>query len=197
MSGTPDSGVGEIFACGIQNLGKVCTWNPASWALESVVHLELSGILQTNWNPESKFHRQGIRTSGAWNPEATATTVENREFWTWLDYLAWGEADLDKSGAPNEGFLLNTLKTLFRLSRVLLDLSKCIINGAIKFVSAQPAFWGELESFSKLHGLQYYFSENSSFNFWRITKVRIFLIPLSITFLNPKISGFLFLRKIA
>ena len=31
----------------------------------------------------------------------------------------------------------------------------------------------------------------------RITKVRIFLIPLSITFLNPKILGFLFVRKIA
>ena len=27
-----------------------------------------------------------------------------------------------KSGAPNDGFLLNTLKTLFRLSRVLLYL---------------------------------------------------------------------------
>ena len=26
------------------------------------------------------------------------------------------------SGAPNDGFLLNSLKTLFRLSRVLLDL---------------------------------------------------------------------------
>ena len=26
------------------------------------------------------------------------------------------------SGAPNDGFLLNTLKTLFRLSRVVLDL---------------------------------------------------------------------------
>ena len=25
-------------------------------------------------------------------------------------------------GAPNDGFLLNTLKTLFRLSKVLLDL---------------------------------------------------------------------------
>ena len=47
MSGTSDFGVGEIFACGIQNLGKVCMWNPASWALESVVHLELSGLLQT------------------------------------------------------------------------------------------------------------------------------------------------------
>ena len=31
----------------------------------------------------------------------------------------------------------------------------------------------------------------------RFTNVRIFLIPLSITFLNPKILGFLFLRKLA
>ena len=31
----------------------------------------------------------------------------------------------------------------------------------------------------------------------RVTKVRIFLIPLSIILLNPKILGFLFLRKIA
>ena len=30
---------------------------------------------------------------------------------------------------------------------------------------------------------------------YQITKVRIFLIPLSITFLNPKILGFLFSTK--
>ena len=30
--------------------------------------------------------------------------------------------NLDKSGAPNDGFLLIALKTLFRLSRVLLVL---------------------------------------------------------------------------
>ena len=30
------------------------------------------------------------------------------------------------SGAPNDGFLLNASKTLFKLSRVLLDLYKCI-----------------------------------------------------------------------
>ncbi|CAH3016490.1 unnamed protein product [Porites evermanni] len=39
------------------------------------------------------------------------------------------------SGAPNDGFLLNTLKTLFRLSRVLLDLCSCILSCAIRFVS--------------------------------------------------------------
>ena len=35
-------------------------------------------------------------------------------------------------GAPNDGFLLNALRTLFRLSRVLLDLQKCIPSGAKK-----------------------------------------------------------------
>ena len=40
------------------------------------------------------------------------------------------------SGAPNDGFLLNAFKSLFRLSRVqLLNLKKCIINGAVKFLS--------------------------------------------------------------
>ena len=32
---------------------------------------------------------------------------------------------------------INTLKTLFRLPRVLLDLYKCILSGAIKFVSVR------------------------------------------------------------
>ena len=36
-----------------------------------------------------------------------------------LDVLKWGRL---YPGAPNGSFLLNTLKTLFRLSRVLLDL---------------------------------------------------------------------------
>ena len=39
------------------------------------------------------------------------------------------------SRAPNDGFLLSILKPLFRLSRVLLDLKKCILSGALKFVS--------------------------------------------------------------
>ena len=44
------------------------------------------------------------------------------------------------SGAPNDvGFLLSTLRTLFRLSRVLLDLYKSILSGAIKFVSVQSS----------------------------------------------------------
>ena len=43
------------------------------------------------------------------------------------------------SGAPNDGFLLNALKTLFWLSRVLLDLLKCILREAVKFVSVRSS----------------------------------------------------------
>ena len=43
------------------------------------------------------------------------------------------------TGAPNDGFFLNTLKTLLRLSRVLLDLWKCILSGAKKFVSVRSS----------------------------------------------------------
>ena len=34
--------------------------------------------------------------------------------------------------ARNDDFRLNVLKTLFRLPRVLLDLNKCILSGALK-----------------------------------------------------------------
>ena len=44
--------------------------------------------------------------------------------------------------------------------------------------------------------LQCYLPENVS-TIERFTKVRVSLIPLFITFLNPKILGFIFLRKLA
>ena len=80
------------------------------------------------------------------------------------------------------GFLLNALKTLFRLSRVLSDLWKCRRRYKICTCSV-------------VQGLQYYFPEilDALLSF---TNVRINLIPLSIPLLNPKILGFLFLRKI-
>ena len=92
-----------------------------------------------DWNPESKFHWQGIRTSIAWNPEATATTCGESRILDWVGLPRMGLADLDESGETNEDFLLNTLKTHFRISRVrvLSDLYECIINGAKKFVSAR------------------------------------------------------------
>ena len=43
------------------------------------------------------------------------------------------------TGAPNDRFLLNALKTLFSVPRVLLDLQKCILSGAIKFVSVRSS----------------------------------------------------------
>ena len=45
--------------------------------------------------------------------------------------------------------------------------------------------------FSKLQGLEYYFSENFRWNL--TTKERHFLVPLAIIFLNPKILGSVFL----
>ena len=57
---------------------------------------------------------------------------------------------------------------------------------------------GELESFPKLQGLriQYYLPENFRGNLRHYEiKVRIFLISLSIIFLNPNILGFLFSTK--
>ena len=46
------------------------------------------------------------------------------------------ESTLDRlSGVPNNGFLKNALKTLFRLPRVLLDLKKYILIRAIKSIS--------------------------------------------------------------
>jgi len=43
------------------------------------------------------------------------------------------------AGAPNDGFLLNALKTLFWLSKVLLDLKKSILSDAVKSTSVQSS----------------------------------------------------------
>ena len=83
------------------------------------------------------------------------------------------------TGAPNDGFLLNTLTTLFRLSRVLF---RHLEMHSKRRVICHP--WGTCV-FSKLQRLEYYFSEILD-EIWRITKVRSFLIPLATTFLKPK-----------
>ena len=45
MLGEPDSGIREIFACGIRNPPKkICLWNPKSWALESGLQFKKFGI---------------------------------------------------------------------------------------------------------------------------------------------------------
>ena len=60
------------------------------------------------------------------------------------------------------GFLLNALKTLCRLSRVLSDLWKC--RRRYKICTCSGVL-GQFEVFSKLQGLQYYFPENFRCNF--------------------------------
>ena len=55
---------------------------------------------------------------------------------------------------------------------------------------------GELETFRNNKGFSIIFPRIVDANY-RFAKMRIFLIPLSITFFNQKILGFLCLRKIA
>ena len=57
-----DSGIREIFARGIRNLrGKLCLWDPESWALESRKHFKKSES-HNDWNPKSKFHWQCLES---------------------------------------------------------------------------------------------------------------------------------------
>ena len=56
---------------------------------------------------------------------------------------------------------------------------------------------GELESLRNYEGLSVIFPKINYDAIKRVTKVRIFLVPLSITLLNSKILGFLFPRKLA
>ena len=92
------------------------------------------------------------------------------------------------AGAPNDGFLLNTLKTLFRLSRVLKMHSKRHYKLCICSVILE-----KLESFWNYKGVKVIFPKILG-EIWRITKVRRFLI-LNAKFLNSKILGSLFPTK--
>ena len=60
-------------------------------------------------------------------------------------------------GTQRDDSLLNTLKTLFRPSRVVLDLYKYILRGVVKICIGHPK---GTRVFSKLQGLQYYFPED-------------------------------------
>ena len=56
---------------------------------------------------------------------------------------------------------------------------------------------GELESLRNYEGFSVIFPKINYDAIKRVTKMRIFLVPLSITLLNSKILGFLFPRKLA
>ena len=64
-----------------------------------------------------------------------------------------------KPGAPNDGFLLNTQKTLFRLSGVLLHIAEMYSKRRYK-ICICSVILGKLESFRNYKLLQYYFPEN-------------------------------------
>ena len=80
-----ESGIREIFACGIRNPGKFCLWNPESgkfFLVESGIlgfgiRITAQGIWNptNDWNPESKSNWQRLESS-TWNPESTG--VESR-----------------------------------------------------------------------------------------------------------------------
>ena len=96
-------------------------------------------------------------------------------------------------GHPTIVFTLNTLKPLIRLSRVTLDIWKCILSGAIKFVSKFSVILGKLESFRNYMGFSVIFPKILA-AIKSFTKGKIFLITLCIAFSFPNILGFLFLR---
>ena len=101
----------------------------------------------------------------------------------------------ETTGATNNGLLPNTLKTLFKLSRVLLDLKKCTLSGTIKFLSVWSSL-ANLRSFQNLRGLQYYFLENFRCNL-KLYKGENFFDSSLHYFFESENARFLFLRNIA
>ena len=89
------------------------------------------------------------------------------------------------TGAPNDSFLLNTLSRVLKLEVHPKRRHKICISSVIL---------GQLESFRNYKGLSIIFPKILD-AIWRVTKVRHFLIPLSIVFLNSKILGFFFSTK--
>ena len=95
------------------------------------------------------------------------------------------------TGAPNDGFVLNTLKTLFRLSSVAF---RCLeMNSKPRYkICVCSVIPGERESFRDYQVFSIIFPKILD-AMWRIRKERfLFLIHLSFTFFNPKILHFLF-----
>ena len=94
----------------------------------------------------------------------------------------------------NNGLFLNTLKTLFELSRVLLD-KKCILSGTTKFLSVLSSL-ANWRSFQNLRGLQYYFPESFRCNLKLYKGENSFDSSLHY-FFESENARFLFLRNIA
>ena len=95
-------------------------------------------------------------------------------------------------GVSNDDFLLNTLKTPLGYPEYLYRSVEIHSERRYKICICLVSL-GDFESFRNYKGFSIIFMKN----FFHFTNVRIFLTPISITFLNPKIFGFPLLRKTA
>ena len=93
-------------------------------------------------------------------------------------------------GAPKDDFLLNTL----RLKTFLGYPEYCILCRAMKICVSVRSSYGNLNLF-EITRASVLLSRKFKRQFNALTKMRIFLIPLSIIFSNPKVLGFLFSTK--
>ena len=98
------------------------------------------------------------------------------------------------SGAPNDGFLPMHWKHFFRLSRVLLDLYKCIPSSAIQFVFVWSS-WENLSLFEISGASVYYCPANYSCNF--ILSFFFILSPSQFWIWIFQVSFFLRLNSLA
>ena len=99
-----------------------------------------------------------------------------------------------QAGAPNDSFLLNTLKTLFRLSRVVLDLSEKYCKWRYK-ICICLVILGELESFRNYIRCQVLFSRKCLMQLDVLRKWNNLGFPSTSHFWIQKILGFLFSTK--
>ena len=90
-------------------------------------------------------------------------------------------------------FLPKYVENTFKPSRVVLDLQEHFLSDAIKFVSVRSSY-GTLNLF-EITKASVLFARKFKIQSYSCTNVRIFLIPISITYLNTEILGFFCLRK--
>ena len=98
-------------------------------------------------------------------------------------------------GISNDDFLLNTLKTPLGYPEYLYRSVEIHTERRYKICICLVSL-GDFESFRNYKGFSIIFMKILDAIF-RFTNVRIFLTPISITFLNLKILGFPLLRKTA
>ena len=101
---------------------------------------------------------------------------------------------VDATGARNDGFLPNSLITLFRLSSVFFRSLEMHSKRRYKIYIFSVILCRETRVFFKLQRLRYYFPENVRCNLAHYEK-EIFFDSSLHHILNPKVLGFLFPTK--